>query len=170
MLIIINIIVIVIVTTIIIIAYNNNNYYYGKHPLSLTAVMYLAREKEGCSLHLVECECKLTKIKVAMKLYQNMDPSMRAGQQFKESVVEKGHKSLQRKRISLLKNWAQACLWSTLNHHAGLRVILRQRSKGSKGERASQESKADMEKLKEKINEEISGTGSSCRTDGRTAS
>ena len=54
----------------------------GKHPLSSTAVMYLAREKGGRGLRLVECEYKLTKIKAVMKLYQNMDPSMRAVQQF----------------------------------------------------------------------------------------
>ena len=34
------------------------------------------------------------KIKVAMKLCQNMDPSIRAGQQFEERVVEKRQTSL----------------------------------------------------------------------------
>ena len=44
-----------------------------------------------------------TKIKVAMKLYQNMDPSMRAGQQFKESVIEKGQASLMKEAHKFAK-------------------------------------------------------------------
>ena len=66
----------------------------GKHPLSSTAVMYFAKEKGGRGLRSVEREYKLTKIKAAMKLCQNMDPSMRAVQQFEEREVEKGHTSL----------------------------------------------------------------------------
>ena len=56
--------------------------------------MYLAREKGGRGLRSVEREYKLTKIKAAIKLCQNMDPSMRAVQQFEEMAVEKGHTSL----------------------------------------------------------------------------
>ena len=66
----------------------------GKHPLSSTAIMYLAKEKGGGGLRSVEREYKLTKIKAAMKLCQNMDPSVRAVQQFEERAVEKGHTSL----------------------------------------------------------------------------
>ena len=52
---------------------NNNNRKIvcengGKHPLSSTAIMYLAREKGGRGLRSVEREYKLTKIKAAMKL------------------------------------------------------------------------------------------------------
>ena len=54
----------------------------GKHPLSSTAKMNLAIEKGGHGLRSVECEYNLTKIKAAKKLCQNMDPSMRAVQQF----------------------------------------------------------------------------------------
>ena len=49
------------------------------------------KRERRCGLHLVECEYKSTKIKAAMKFYQNMDPSMRAVQHFKERVVVKGH-------------------------------------------------------------------------------
>ena len=56
--------------------------------------MYLAKEKGGGGLRSVEHEYKLTKIKAAMKPCQNMDPSVRAVQQFKERAVEKGHTSL----------------------------------------------------------------------------
>ena len=66
----------------------------GKHPLSSTEIMYLAREKGERGLRSVEREYKLTKIKAAMKLCQSMDPSMRTVQQFEERAVEKGHTSL----------------------------------------------------------------------------
>ena len=56
--------------------------------------MYLAREKGGRGLRSVEREYKLTKIKAAMELCQNMDPSMRVVQQFEERAVKKGHTSL----------------------------------------------------------------------------
>lgn len=52
----------------------------GKHPLSLTEVIYLARERGGSGLHPVERKNKLTKIKLAIKLCQNTDPSIRAVQ------------------------------------------------------------------------------------------
>ena len=71
----------------------------GKHPLSSTAVMYLAREKGGRGLRSVKRECKLTTIKAAMKLCQNMAPSMRAVQQFEERAVEKGHTSLMKEAL-----------------------------------------------------------------------
>ena len=54
----------------------------------------MAREKGGRALRSVELKYMLTKIKAAVKLYQNMDPSVRAVQQFQqfeEWAVEKGH-------------------------------------------------------------------------------
>ena len=41
--------------------------------------MYLAREKGGRGLRLVKREYKLTKIKAAMKLCQNMEPLYEGG-------------------------------------------------------------------------------------------
>ena len=49
----------------------------GKQPLSSTAVMYLPRHQGGRGLRSVEQEYKLTKIKAAVKLYQNADPTIR---------------------------------------------------------------------------------------------
>ncbi|XP_068737747.1 uncharacterized protein [Montipora capricornis] len=66
----------------------------GKHPLSSTAVMYLPRHLGGRGLRSVEREYKLTKIKAAVKLYQNSDPTIRTVQMFEERAVEKGHSSL----------------------------------------------------------------------------
>ena len=42
----------------------------------------------------VEQEYELTKIKAAVKLYQNVDPTMRAVWMFEERAVENGHSSL----------------------------------------------------------------------------
>ena len=72
----------------------NNNYYGGKHPLSSTAVMYLPRHLGGGGLGFVEQEYKFTKIKAAVKLYQNVDPMMRTVRIFEERSVKKGHSSL----------------------------------------------------------------------------
>ena len=47
----------------------------GKHPASLTSLLYLPREKGGRGLRSVEHEYKITKIKSLLKLYQNSDHS-----------------------------------------------------------------------------------------------
>ena len=108
----------------------------GKHPLCSTAIMYLAREKGGSGLRSVEREYKLTKIKAAMKLCQNMDPSMRAAQQFEEREVEKGH-------TSLMKEYPQPSCRSLSDPETEI-----------KGPKVKEHlKKADMEELKEKIKE-----------------
>ena len=66
----------------------------GKHPLSSTAVMFLPRYKGGRGLRSVEYEYKLTKIKAAVKLYQNADPTMGTVRVFEERAAEKGYSSL----------------------------------------------------------------------------
>ena len=66
----------------------------GKHPLISITVMYLPWHLGGRGLRSVEQECKLTKIKDAVKLYKNVDPKMRTVRMFEERAVEKGHSSL----------------------------------------------------------------------------
>ena len=66
----------------------------AKHPLSSTAVMYLPRHPAGRGLRSVEQEYKLTKIKAAVKLYRNADPTRRTVRMFEERAVEKGHSLL----------------------------------------------------------------------------
>ena len=56
--------------------------------------MYLPRHLGVRSLRSLEQEYKLTKINAAVKLYQNVDPTMRAVWMFEERAVEKGHSSL----------------------------------------------------------------------------
>ena len=48
----------------------------GKHPGGSTSLLYLPREKGGRGLRAVETEYKVTKIKAAVRLYENKDPAM----------------------------------------------------------------------------------------------
>ena len=114
--------------------------------------MYLSREKGGRGLSSVERKYKLTKIKAAMKLYQNMDPSMRAVRQFEERAVEKGHTSLTKEAYkfaeelgtSLSLEYPQPSCWSVSDPKTEI-----------KGPKVKEHlKKANMEKLKEEINEE----------------
>ncbi|XP_068752084.1 proto-oncogene tyrosine-protein kinase receptor Ret-like [Montipora capricornis] len=57
----------------------------GKHPLGSIALLYLPRHQGGRGLRSVETEYKHTKIKSAIKLYQNKDPTM-------SLVVRKGRR------------------------------------------------------------------------------
>ena len=124
----------------------------GKCPSNSTAIMYLAREKGGRGLRLVKHEYKLTKIKAAMKLCQNMDPSVRAVQQSKERAEEKGHTSLMKKAhkfaeelgMSLSLEYLQPSYQSVSDPETEI--------KGPKVK--EQLKKADMKKLKEKIKED----------------
>ena len=119
----------------------------GKHPSSSTAIMYLVREKGGSGLRSVEREYKLTKIKAAIKLCQNMDPAMGAVQQFEERAVEKGHTSLMKEAhkfgeelgMSLSLEYPQPLCWSVSDPETEI-----------KGPKVKEHlKKADMEKLKE---------------------
>ena len=56
----------------------------SKHPLSSTALLYLQREQGGRGLQSVEEVYKATKVKAALKLYSNEDPTMIAVRQFEE--------------------------------------------------------------------------------------
>ena len=114
--------------------------------------MYLVREKGGRGWRSVEREYKLTKIKAAIKLCQNMDPSMRAVQQFEERAVEKGHTSLMKEAhkfaeelgMSLSLEYHQPSCWSVSDPETEIQ-----------GPKVKEHLKnADMETLKEKIKEE----------------
>ena len=66
----------------------------GKHPLGSTALLYLPRHRGGRGLRSVETEYKHTKIKSAIKLYQNKDPTMSLVRASEERAVDKGNQSL----------------------------------------------------------------------------
>ena len=66
----------------------------GKHAASLTSLLYLPREKGGRCLRSVEHEYKITKIKSLLKLYQNLDQTVKAVREFEEHAMASGHQSL----------------------------------------------------------------------------
>ena len=59
----------------------------GKHPQGSTAILYMSRKCGGRGLRSVETIYKEIKIKAAMKLYYNPDPSMKAVRLFEEKSV-----------------------------------------------------------------------------------
>ena len=66
----------------------------GKHPASLTSLLYLPRQKGGRGLRSVEHKYKLTKIKSLLKLFQNSDQTVEAVREFEEHAMASGHQSL----------------------------------------------------------------------------
>ena len=66
----------------------------GKHPLGLKATVYLPMALGGRGMRSVEEEYKMTKIKSAIKLYSNEDPTMRLARAFEENAIHQGHQSL----------------------------------------------------------------------------
>ena len=66
----------------------------GNHPKGSTAILYMSRKLGGRGLKSVENEYKNTKIKAAVKLYCNADPTMAAVRSFEELAVQNGHHSM----------------------------------------------------------------------------
>ena len=123
----------------------------GKHPLSSTAIMYLAREKGGRGLRSVEREYKLAKIKAAMKLCQNTDLSMRTVQQFDERALEKGHTSLMKEAHKFAEDLGMSL---SLEYPQPSCRYVSDPETEIKGPKVKEHfKKADMEKLKEKTKE-----------------
>ena len=57
-----------------------------KYPLGSTELMYLPRKLGGRGLNSLEEEYKLTKIKAAVKLYNNPDPVMQVDKRYEEKA------------------------------------------------------------------------------------
>ena len=66
----------------------------GNHPKGSTAILYMSRKLGGRGLKSVENEYKNTKIKAAVKLYCNADPTMAAVRSFEELAVQSGRHSI----------------------------------------------------------------------------
>ena len=66
----------------------------GNHPKGSTAILYMSRKLGGRGLKSVENEYKNTKIKAAVKLSCNADPTMAAVRSFEELAVQKGRHSI----------------------------------------------------------------------------
>ena len=65
----------------------------GNHPKGSIAALYLARNNGGRGLKSVEEEYKNIKIKAAVKLYENTDPSMTNVREFEEKSMKMGRHS-----------------------------------------------------------------------------
>ena len=52
----------------------------AKHPGGSTVLLYFPRENGGRNLHAVETDYEVTKVKAAVRLYENKDIQLRPGQ------------------------------------------------------------------------------------------
>ena len=75
----------------------------GKHPLGSKSLLYLPREDGGRGLKSVDNEYKLAKIKAAVNLCQNTDPTMELVRRFEEASAQSGHHSLLKVAIKYAK-------------------------------------------------------------------
>ena len=66
----------------------------ARHPLASTDQLYIPRSSGGRGLRSVESEYKLIKIKAAVKLCANTDPTLKLVREFQERAVEKGRRSM----------------------------------------------------------------------------
>ena len=66
----------------------------GKHPLGISDLLYLTRRVRGRGLKSMEAEYKHTKVKAAVRLYTNSDPTMELVRQFGEKARRTGRHSL----------------------------------------------------------------------------
>ena len=96
-----------------------------KHPLSSTALLYLQREQGGRGLQSVEEVYKATKVKAALKLYSNEDPTMNAVRQFEEQSTRTGQQSLLKDAIKYADELGiilnlEARMWFRMNFTSGV--------------------------------------------------
>ena len=59
----------------------------AKRPQEFTELLYLPRSSGGRGLKSVEAEHEITKIKAAVNIYDNTDPTMELLQEFKEKAA-----------------------------------------------------------------------------------
>ena len=66
----------------------------GKHPPGTSDLLYLPRKVAGRGLKSIEAEYKLTKVKAAVRLCNNSDPTMQLVRRFEEKARRTGRHSL----------------------------------------------------------------------------
>ncbi|XP_022810379.1 uncharacterized protein LOC111347394 [Stylophora pistillata] len=66
----------------------------ARHSLASTDQLYIPRSSGGRGLKSVESEYKLIKIKAAVKLCANTDPTLKLVREFEERAVDKGRRSM----------------------------------------------------------------------------
>ena len=84
----------------------------GKHPGGSTALLYLPREKGGRRLRAVKKEYKVTKVKAAVRLYENKYPAMGMVREFEERAESLGRRSLFKNAASLRRIWASTYIYT----------------------------------------------------------
>ena len=83
----------------------------GSRSKGSTAALYLARKNGGRGLKSVEEEYKNIKVKAAVKLSENTDPSMTTVKKFEEKSMKSGRHSFVKdgrylqKRASCISSW-----------------------------------------------------------------
>ncbi|PFX14830.1 hypothetical protein AWC38_SpisGene20986 [Stylophora pistillata] len=66
----------------------------ARYPLASTDQLYISRSSGGRGLKSVESEYKLIKIKAALNLCANTDPTLKLVREFEERAVDKGRRSM----------------------------------------------------------------------------
>ena len=66
----------------------------AKHPLGSPDLLYLLRKLGGRGLESIEIKYKTIKIKAAVNLYSNNDPTMHLVKPFDENAARTGRRSL----------------------------------------------------------------------------
>ena len=75
----------------------------GRHPTSSNATLYLPRSIGGRGLRSVEQEYKLTKIKAALEIHENPDPTIGIVRMFDEKASERGHQSFAKDAVTFAR-------------------------------------------------------------------
>ena len=95
----------------------------SKHPLGSTALCYLSREQGGRGLRSVEEEYKAIKVKGALKLYKNTDPTMELARRFEERSGALGHTLLIKEATKFSRDLGLNYLLHTLPQCAARRKV-----------------------------------------------
>ena len=75
----------------------------GRHPTSSNATLYLPRSIGGRGLRSVEQEYKLTKIKAALEMYENPDPTIGIVRMFDKKASERGHQCFAKDAVTFAR-------------------------------------------------------------------
>ena len=76
----------------------------GNHPQGSVAQLYISRKNGGRRLRSVEAEYISTKIKAAVKIFENSDTTMTSVRKFEEKAAQTGCQS-----SKMLKSMPQSC-------------------------------------------------------------
>ena len=93
----------------------------GKHSSASSDLLYLSGRLGGRGLKSIESEYKITKIKLATRLYANADPTMGLVRRFEEKAERTGRRSLVKdaqKYVWGVRNEARAAISRSIGHYS----------------------------------------------------